>query len=332
MKSLKVLVLCPGKIPKTVNNIRCFTDVINYYLPSALAKVADVTVKSIPTGDNAALQTLFKTVDINYDAIVTLGLRYYSRISKDTVDILRSRFSGLLCQTHDGSRLDDDPVDLTFTFKNDDARLSVNPGWYARHKRANEYIGWAADPELNRPAQSKDQLRILVDHTNYGDNPIDLTAQVLAEIQRFVQSKLWQKKYRSISVRRFDSGCVVDVDFNNLTYKKYDKSKSMSITDISKEHSAAHIFCVTHPESVGLVVLETALAGAYIVTPAGFIPKDRLQTVRHYEWSGNIDWTHALKSIDINRSRAVAGENTWQQVAERLINALKRINNEITKN
>jgi uncharacterized ubiquitin-like protein YukD len=320
--------MCPGKIPGSTSDIECFTEVINYYLPQAVADIVDTTIITIPSEDGDKLRHAFSTIDVDsYDAIITLGLRFYSKISLETTEILQKRFTGILCQTHDGTRLDHDPVDITFTFKDDTARMSTNARWYNRHVNKNVCMGWAADPELNTPQQSVTDLRILVDHTNYGDNEIDLTAEVLNQIKQFVESNLWTSRYQSVSVRRFDSGKIVDVNLNDLNYNRYDRTKTIPLTEVSKEHSATHIFCVTHPESVGLVVLETALAGAYIVSPRGFISPDRLETVRHIEWEETIDWNSVLDSINIVASRKKALENTWSKVATNIVNCLeKRIN------
>jgi len=322
---MKLLIMCPGKIPGSANDIECFSEVINYYLPRALDKVADTTTITIPSEDGDKLRHVFSTVDVDaYDAIITLGLRFYSKISGVTTDLLRSRFKGLFCQIHDGSRLNYDPVDITFTFKDDTERMAVNSGWYRRHVNNNVYMGWAADPELNRPQQSTTDLRILVDHTNYGVNEIDSTAEILSQIKQFAESGLWKSCYQSLSVRRFDSGQVIDVDFSDLSYEKYDRSKTMPLSVISKEHSAAHVFCVTHPESVGLVTLETATAGAFVVTPKDFIPNDRLKTIRHYEWHNVIDWQHVLDNIDIEASRTKAMSNSWSAMAENIIAAVEK--------
>jgi hypothetical protein len=321
---MKILILCPGKIARSLDQIGCFTDVLNYYLPKSLTKLADTTVVSIPDVDNDQLKKTFSTIAVDgYDAVLTLGLRFYSKISQETTALLRNRFTGLFCQIHDGSRLDHDPVDITFTFKDDTARLSKNPGWSFRHKQHNEYMGWATDPEVNTPRQDSRNLRILVDHTNYGDNAVDATVQILEQIRQFAQSDLWKYKFDSVSVRRFDSGQVVDVDFNNLNIKKYDRTP-MPFSEITKEHCAAHIFCVTHPESVGLVVLETAMAGALPVIPRGFIPQDRLKTIRYVEWNRHVNWKRVLSKLNIDKSRSVALANSWEVVAERIVQALAR--------
>jgi len=94
---MKLLILCPGKIAKSLDQIGCFTDVLNYYLPKSLATIADTVVMSIPDVDNDRLKEIFSTVEVDgYDAIITLGLRFYSKISPETTAVLRNRFAGLL--------------------------------------------------------------------------------------------------------------------------------------------------------------------------------------------------------------------------------------------
>ena len=324
---MKLLLLCPGKTPETLDEVRCFTDVLNYYLPLAMRHTnSDTTVIKIPAETCVAeIADTFKSLDVSgYDAIVTLGLRFYSKIPVEITNDLRSRFSGLFCQIHDGSRLDGDPVDITFTFKNDDLRFESNPGWYRRHVGRNIYMGWAADPTINVPQQHNTDLRILIDHTNYGGNKIDLTSEVLSEVKKLIDSKIWADKWQSISVRRFDSGRVVDVDINDVgEIIEYDRT-SIPLTEISREHGEAHVFMVTHPESVGLVVLETSMAGALTVAPQGFIPKDRLSTVRHVEWEGGVDWPTVLSMIDPQSSRSVAMCNTWEQMSRNILNELHK--------
>ena len=317
--------MCPGKIPESVSDIKCFTEVLNYYLPLSLSRITETKIVNIPTDSNPeGIAELFRTLNVDgYQAILTLGLRFYSKIERDITDLIRSRFDGLFCQVHDGSRLDNDPVDITFTFKNDDDRLITNPGWYRRHSGKNIYMGWAADPDINVPNQSLSDLRILVDHTNYGGNQIDLTKEILLKIKKFIDSDLWKSKYSSVSVRRFDSGQVIDVDFDSIDdIVEYDR-RAIPLSEISIEHGKAHIFMVTHPESVGLVVLETSMAGALAVSPRGFIPKDRLDTVAHIEWEGEVCWDRILANINPAVSRSIALTNSWDQMAVNVIEELQ---------
>ena len=321
---MKVLILYPGKIPASPRHIECFSDVWVYYLTNELKRHLAVDSQSIPSRlSEGELLKWFENLNVDeYDAIIALGLRYFSTVPREIGETLLKKLNrqGFLCQVHDGSRLNNDPVDITFTLKDDSTRypFGSDANRYVRHRSYNEYIGWAADPNINVPAQDPENLRILVDHTNYGPNPIDNTEKILKDIKSFIDNGEWRSRWKSVTVRRFDSGGAVDVDFDNIhNIKKYDR-RAIPFTEICKEHGAAHIFCVTHPESVGLVVLETAMAGALSVAPAGFIPKDRLDTVRAVEYQDSIPWTEVLERIDPKQSRKVALENSWTNVCKRI--------------
>ena len=321
---MKILILHPGGMPASPEKISCFTDVWTYYLAAELKKHLSTDVVQIPSRLNdTELSAWFDSLDVkNYRAVIALGLRYFSTIPEDIGERFRKRLypNGFLCQVHDGSRLDNDPVDINFTLKEESDRYpwEAEANRYVRHRSYNAYIGWAADADLNYPAQDDNTLRILVDHTNYGPNPIDRTREILEDIKQFIDGQLWKKRWGNISVRRFDSGRVVDVDFNKIhEIERYDRTP-IPFTDICREHGEAHIFCVTHPESVGQVVLETSMAGAYTVTPRGFIPLDRLATVRHLEYDNTIDWKLVLSNINPGLSRKKAIQNSWAQVAKRI--------------
>lgn len=321
---MKILVIHPGIMPSDPADIACFSDVWSYYLPRELSRHIETDIMAIPSGlTQKALSDWFENLDIRgYRAVIALGLRYFSNIPKTIGQDLRERLKphGFLCQIHDGSRLDNDPVDITFTLKQEDDKypFGCEANRFVRHHSYNAYVGWAADSNLNTPMQDQNNLRILVDHTNYGPNPVDRTREVLEDIKQFIDSLVWKKRWGTVSVRRFDSGRVVDVDFDRIhEIERYDRT-SIPFTEICQEHCAAHIFCVTHPESVGQVVLETAMAGALTITPKGFIPADRLITVRHLEYETSIDWRLVLSNINPGLSRKRALENSWAQIAKRI--------------
>lgn len=321
---MKILIVHTGVMPENPEKINCFTDVWTHYLPNELKKHVQTYVMQIPSKlSDRELETWFDNLDIEeYRAVIALGLRYFSTIPRHIGEKLRSRLgpTRFLCQIHDGSRLDNDPVDITFTLKDESAKypFEAEANRYVRHHSYNAYIGWAADSTINFPDQDNHVLRILVDHTNYGPNPVDRTQDILNDIKSFIESKIWSPKWRGVEVRRFDSGRVVDVDFDRINeIVRYDRT-AIPFTDICREHGRAHVFCVTHPESVGQVVLETAMAGALTVTPEGFIPIDRLATVRYHEYQKNIDWKVVLSNINPARSRKVAMVNSWEQVVRRI--------------
>lgn len=322
---MKILILYPATVPQRIEDLYCFSDVLGYYLINELSRHVRVTVREVPRLDADALLAWYEVLDVQgYDAVLALGLRYFSTVDPRIGRSLQARMwpHGFVCQVHDGSRLDNDPVDITFTMKDDSGRyhFGAEANRHVRHHSYNHYVGWAADPDLNRPQQNPSHLRILVDHTNYGPNPTDRTLEVLEDLRAFVRSRVWKPRWKSVQVRRFDSGRIVDVDLDGdiTEIQRYDRSATIPFVDITQEHGRAHIFCVTHPESVGLVVLETALAGALPLVPRGFVPEDRLATVRHVVYDQHPNWKRVMDAINPEESRRVALANTWTQVALRI--------------
>ena len=120
---MKVLILYPGKMPSSPLQIECFSDVWVYYLTNELKKHLTVETQQIPNRiDEHQLQQWFSNLNVNgYDAIIALGLRYFSTVPRHIGETLLKKLNrrGFLCQIHDGSRLDNDPVDITFTLKDD---------------------------------------------------------------------------------------------------------------------------------------------------------------------------------------------------------------------
>jgi hypothetical protein len=327
---MKFLLLYPDWRPDSIDRLKCFSDVWGYYLGRELSKHVAVTHQIIPGKlSDQDLGQWFDTLDVSgYDVVLALGLRYFSGIPRDITERLRKRlWPGFLCQIYDGSRLDNDGVDITFTIKNDDTHANYQFGSsanrFVRHQAHNEYVGWAADSVLNTPGQSSTTLRFLIDHTNYGNNPTDRSDDIIQQIRGFYYGGLWQDRWRNVIVRRFDSGRIVTVNLADQTpVERYDRT-GIPYQEVCREHGQAHVFFVTHPESVGLVVLETAMAGALTVTPEGFIPQDRLATVRHCKYQDQIDWKQVLDAIDVQASRDMAVKNTWEQVAKRMRDAVQ---------
>lgn len=327
---MKFLLLYPGHQPKDIDDLRCFTDVWGYYLGTELPRHVTVTHQVIPSRlSEEKLCEWFESLEVTgYDAVLALGLRYFSHAPKSIAQDLRRRlYPGFLCQFYDGSRLDNDGVDITFTIKDESHTAKYLFGTtadrYVRHESFNEYIGWAADPELNSSNQRSDHLRLLIDHTNYAQNPIDRSDDILSQIREFVTSGAWYDDWKSVVVRRFDSGKIVTVDHNDTTpVERYDRT-GLPYRDVCREHGLAHAFFVTHPESVGLVVLETAMAGALTVTPRDFIPQDRLNTVKHVVYDDAIDWKQVLSNINPSACRSFAKKNTWEAVAKRMRDAVR---------
>jgi hypothetical protein len=324
---MKIILLYPNlRPPKDVKSINSFTSVWAYYLYDALDSLqCGIKRVIVPDLKGDALIKWYDELDIDgYDAIIALGLRYFSTVPVEIGNNLRKRFDGVVCQIYDGSRLDTDPVDLTFNIRDDSWRYPENStaNRYKRHHHNNAHVGWAADAELITPKQSTNVLQILVDHSTFCRGTCDRTLDLLIGIRDFVKSGKWETTYDAVVVKQLESGKIAEVDLDNIMVSVYDR-QGIPYVDACKHYSQSHVFCVTHTESVGQTVIEAATAGALIVSPAGLINKDRIATVRSVEWDREVDWENVLSMIDIEASRNIAMSNSWTTIANRMIAAIK---------
>jgi len=326
---MKILLLSPKSgIPKSKKEVNSFTSVWCYYLYHEL-RTFDIEIDFLavpPFDSDEELSQWFENLDVEkYHGIVALGLRYFSQLPQAIGQSLYDRYQGILCQLYDGSRLDSDPVDVTFTFRDDDWRypLGSSNNRYQRHHDNNVLIGWAADSRLIKSKQPRKKLSILVDHSAFNHNASDRSFDTLMNIRNLIHSGVYKDHgFDSVEVRRFVSGEVEIVDIDNFTIERYDR-KGISYVDACKEYSKSHIFCVTHEESVGQAIIENATSGALILSPKGLVNKDRLNTTRHIEWDSTINWQSTLDAIDIKKSRQKALENSWHDISKKIIDTIE---------
>ena len=327
---MKILLISPkSRIPKSKREINSFTSVWCYYLYYEFKKMnIDVDFIAVPQCDTGEeLAEWFDNLDVEkYHGVLSLGLRYFSQIPEHIGKALHNRCNGVLCQLYDGSRLDSDPVDITFTFRDDAWRYPLGSAnnRYERHHNNNVLVGWAADSALIKSKQPKKTLNILVDHTAFNHNTLDRTFDTLMNIRNLIHSETYKNYgFEDVSVRQFVSGDIEDVDIDNFSICRYDR-KSISYVDACKEYSSTHIFCITHEESVGQAIIENAMSGALILSPEKLVNQDRLKTIRHVEWDKTIDWSAVLASVDVKKSREAAIENSWYNISKTIIDTISK--------
>ena len=90
----------------------------------------------------------------------------------------------------------------------------------------------------------------------------------------------------------------------------------MQYPDACKEYGKADIFIVTHSESMGLSVLESALSGALVITPKGYIKKELISPLHHIEVNGKIPWSTVLSELNVKKSVNMAKKYSWRNVAK----------------
>ena len=318
-----------------LSRLKSFGSIWAHYLERELSKLG---VEVVPLkwmrkrglSDQELIQ-YHQELDISgVDHILGLGIRYWSFLPAECGRVLRARLGRHQClaQLHDNSLLDKTPADVTF------AHSSVFPRGSGeddrqRYERHTCLVGWAADSDLCRPNQPDDELRILVDHSTFAHTSTDVTLSTLLNLRELVQKpELWRDRFKAVRIRQLVDGAVVDVDVTaDLTVRPYNRV-GIPYLEACAEYSKAHIFMVTHAESVGQTVIETATAGALVITHKDLIPHDRLQTVRHHEWSHFIRWNKVLPAIDVEASRNKAMKNSWTRVAKTMVDYLENFDRE----
>jgi hypothetical protein len=304
-----------------------------YYLELELRKLGvELVVKNWMRNSHLTKEELIRyheTLDITgIDHFIGHGIRYWSFLPIECGQALRARLGRHQCmaQIHDVSLLDKTAADVTFVHRDRSADYQPGrkDGGHERYHRHTCLIGWAADQHLCSPDQPEDELRILIDHPTYTHSSIDVTLSVLLNLRQLVETpELWSNRFKAIKVRQFVDGAIVDVDLmGDLSVTPYTR-KAIPYVEACKEYSQAHIFLVTHSESLGQSVIEAATAGALVVAPETFIAADRLATIRHHEWSRFIRWDRVLPQIDVQASRAMAVKNSWEDMAKRIVEYLE---------
>src|ERR1035437_4290959 len=185
----------------------------------------------------------------------------------------------------------------------------------------NIYLGWACDHSLLTPQKEIDTIRILIDHAYYGKSqPLDMTVSISKQCLDF------QKEYKDkkVIIRRFSglNGCET-IDENNWNDGNYNRGTSMPYPKACEEYKRADIFIVTHPESMGLSVLESAAAGAYILAPDNYIKPAILKNIRHDTFSNKlVPFNEAIQKLNINESIKQTKDFTWNNITNKILETL----------
>lgn len=312
---MKLLLIAP-RIDR-LEQVKNFSGVWSWFLPRELERRGVQVQFDEPLHDSGLsrkdMVRHYEELDLTgVDHILALGTRYFDRVPPACGNVLMQRCAGVVAQVHDNDR--DSACDVTFTLRSGGSKRQPSGRSY--------HVGWAADPELLRPAQVPGELCLLVDHPDYGVDREDRTVSVVEQCIKFAESGAWRKRFDTIRLRRLVDGGVESFNSGSAT-GKYGR-EGAPFAEMCAEYGTAHVFLVTHPESVGLTVLETAMCGALAVVPGTYIQPDRLELVRHVQYEQDIPWLEVLRQIDVRASRQMAREHTWGRVAARVLLGIKK--------
>lgn len=318
---MKLLLI--GPVVQDLSQARNFSGVWAYYVRRELDALG-VEHRFVPPLHNAGLserevRTFYAKMDVSdIDHVVALGTRFFDRLPRAVGENLMGRVKGRVCQIHDGPTRKS-PCHAT---------LCVRVPKFVDSSNGNVWIGWAADPEILKPEQPADHLSILIDHAQLENGePEDYTDLVWADVSRFIRDGLWKTRgWAGVVVRRIVDGGVEVLNGTQLGSplgKRYAR-KTIPFPEMAAHYRRAHLFLVTHPESVGMSVVETSMAGALPIVPKGAVDKSLLATVRHLSYEGAIPWQIALEQISPTLSRqACLNNNQWGTVVYRILKYLQ---------
>ena len=234
----------------------------------------------------------------------------------------RAATKGLICAICDHDQVIDGPQDFLFT-----ARRPVHP-----HR--SRYVGWAADLGVFTPEQDPDWLTIFIDHKYHSTAKHDHTEALLKSATAYAARVAREEEHVGIPPRpvqvvffspdgleRIEPGEIRDVDLGIDRRAFYRRVPGPELAAWTRK---TDIFVVTHGESMGLPVLENAMAGALVVTREGFVKPDLLRSLAHHEYQivEEIDWDALVRRLDPAKFRRRASQFTWAHTAQRMLDTL----------
>lgn len=203
------------------------------------------------------------------------------------------------------------------------------------------YAGWCADRYMCKPEMRimNNEFVIFIDHPPY-------SAHAPNQVERYYRAleKMFKKNktlITNVTVYHQNNSGVVTWKFDGSDDKVgdiYQRAKKVPYVDMMEWYKKSDIFCVTHPESAGLAVIEAAMCGAKIYVPyyrwkRPFISNDltdQLIAVRKF-------WAHSHRlskmfegdiTLGIDKVRnhnALAGTNDWIKISDRIRESMRSI-------
>jgi hypothetical protein len=178
-------------------------------------------------------------------------------------------------------------------------------------------ISWACCPTLLTPNQPKYTINILLDHIHYG---------------KAGQNSIYEYYHTALAKLQTQYNIKTEIighssNFQLVPFKAVTTYKLSKWIDIVPLYRTTHIFCVTHAESLGLSVLETAMCGAHIIIPNNYIRSELLNNVAHTKIKGTPDNIYAgianiINNFDAQKNRKTVEKYTWENLATTILKSI----------
>jgi|LWDU01.1.fsa_nt_gi glycosyltransferase involved in cell wall biosynthesis len=195
-------------------------------------------------------------------------------------------------------------------------------------------VYWGCDPNFLEPEKDEDCLTILLDSWHLEDKKYDRTPEILHACLEYSKSSdnfIGDKGKIRILAWGNDGIEEFRPEGENELVRKPNR---VGFGELMENLRRADVFMVTHSESMGLTILEAAMAGCVVVIPVPAIPnpdvsrwirEDLAETVPHVDFSHRLEerieipWNDIGNMMDPSKIRGETIEFTWERVAERII-------------
>lgn len=342
MTKKKLLIWGGNRKELHLENLDSHASVSAYFLTKYLSPYYDI----VNLVDMDRPEQLLDHLEVDC-MLSTFQYGFTSRVvKKDKQDLfleIRKRFNGPLCSIVDSIWNERYYEDILFTVLPPPAkrnRKEVSEKCFNKNILMTR-MGWSADPlECFPVSLPKGEINVFVDHPPYSSDSPDCTPQYFRAFKRFSE----ENPTIGLNVYQQNNQGIVKWNLDGeIDQGDYVRSNKVPWKEIIEYYQRTHVFCVTHPESAGLAVIEAAMCGAKMYIPIRkfvnpFISKKLIKggiTFTSFRHSpGFRDCSHRIKRAferDVSRGfnreaihQRLTRTNSWEIAARRIHSILSQ--------
>jgi len=311
MNPIKIALIAP--IVNDISDVVNYDTMMAYNILTRLRKcnAIEIVAEVDPKAD---------LVNVNWNGathIFAIVLRYWHKQNVRVINNLASKIRGKLFHYYDSGHYPiKHPAVINFAVMD-----------WTITKGRDVHIGWAADASSFHidKTRNDDILRVLIDHP-----PYKIQASAIRDLNAIVQNKALLNELNKKCGTRFNRAVIrrlvsdgIDestITSINCTYNR----KSLSQPELINEYAKAHVYFMMHRESMGMPVLEGALAGCVIAAPHKLVKDEVLKHVNHVKFESRINWSAIISKINPQDNRKRVEDYTWDKCIDNVVSGFRQ--------
>ena len=318
--------LCRKKTSEvSFNEINEFTSIYTYYFRKVLEELGGYEVHVFPLGSDSDKDGYFEEIEFpEVDHTIAMLNRAYLLRPRILFDKVRAVTKGLVCVLGDTDEIIG-PEDIIFHARKTVHEVAPNQ---------SRWIGWGADQRLFYPDKEDRKLSVFVDM--YPVLPKArkdvITEEVFLDALNRLPGRIQKYGFEEVRIRTIGKEGLVTIGSKEEIREVVDEETlRISYSQLAEEMRATDIFIAGHSESMGLSALEAAMSGSFLVLPIvwgkPFIKPDLVADLHHKYFSvedepAEIPWDGILQDLDVEKSKSMASNKTWENVVSRVLDVL----------